>query len=92
MRMLTTDPAEVRRWADSRDARPGLTESGELVIRMPGEEDRGPVLRWDEFAGHFTAERMAFVYDELPGSHFWVIGREAEVRQFAEEPVPELLA
>lgn len=92
MRMLTTDPAEVRRWADDRGARPGITEAGDLVLWMRGEEDRGPVLRWDEFAGHFTAERMAFVYEELPGSSFWIIGREADVRQFAEEPVPELLA
>jgi hypothetical protein len=92
MRMLTTDPAEVRQWADGRGARPGLTESGDLVLWMPGEADRGPVLRWDEFAGHFTAEHMAFVFDDMPGSGFWVIGREDEVRQFAEEPVPEMLA
>jgi hypothetical protein len=88
MRRFTDDPAEVRRWADARGARPGLTAGGDLVLLLPDDaRERGTPLRWDEFAGHFTAERLGFVHDE--GSDFWLLGPEEDLRQFSGDARPE---
>lgn len=90
MRYLTHDPAEVRRWAEARGARPAISDDGFLQLAMPDHEYTAERrLSWEEFAGHFTAERLAFVYDEVRGSDFWAIGPEAEVRPFVEEAIPE---
>jgi len=90
MRYLTHDPGVARRWAEERSARPALTDDGMLVLVMPDREYTAEGrLTWEEFAGLFTAEHLAFVYDEVPGSDFWAIGPEVEVRPFAEEAIPE---
>lgn len=90
MRYLTFDPAEVRRWAENRGATPAVTEDGLLILAMPDlEYTTSTELTWEEFAGMFTAEGVAFVYDEVPGSDFWIIGPEPEVRPFVKEAIPE---
>jgi len=90
MRYLTHDPSVVRRWAEKRGARPALSDDGLLQLAMPDHEyTAANRLTWEEFAGHFTAENLAFVYDEVPGSDFWAIGPEHEVRPFVEEAIPE---
>lgn len=89
MRNLSRDPSVVRRWAEARNARPGISDDGLLQLVMPDHEYTSErLLSWEEFAGIFTAEGLAFVYDEVPGSDFWAIGPEAEVRPFAEEAIP----
>lgn len=90
MRYLTHDPSVVRRWAEERSALPAITEDGLLILAMPDREyTTANKLSWEEFAGLFTAENLAFVYDEVSGSDFWAIGSEDEVRPFTREAIPE---
>lgn len=90
MRHLSGDPGDARRWAEARNARPFVTAEGELELAMPDREyGAGEPMSWDEFAGIFTAERLVFVYDDVPGSDFFAIGPAESVRHFAETAVPE---
>lgn len=90
MRYLTHDPSVVRRWAEKRGARPAISDDGLLQLAMPDREYTAEgKLTWEEFAGIFSAEGLAFVYDEVPGSDFWAIGPEPEVRPFVAEAIPE---
>lgn len=90
MRYLTYDPAVVRHWAEERGATPAVSDDGLLMVALPDlEYTASTEISWEEFAGMFTAEKLAFIYDETPGSNFWVIGPEWEIHPFLEEAIPE---
>ncbi len=88
MRRFTTSPSEVRRWAEAHDARPALTPGGELALALPGHGRDFERITWDEFAGFFTADHLAFVYEDDATSDFFLLGDQADCRHFAEMAVP----
>lgn len=68
----TTDPNEIRRWAQSQDAAPAeiipyVFNSEPAVLRFmfggtPSARELKPIS-WDNFFAHFQAMGLAFVYE-----------------------------
>jgi hypothetical protein len=82
MLRVTQDVVELRRWAESRDAKPcrdGAT--GRIAFSFAGEVCPFPV-GWDEFEPTFCAGRSVFVYDDAPGSRRHFLGGVDEAHAF----------
>ena len=69
----TTDHLEIRRWAESRGAKPALVkdspgpyEIGVLRMHVPGSDlgPRAETLSWDAFFQKFDEEALAMVIPE----------------------------
>lgn len=67
---VTTDPDEIRRWAEARDGKParvrgtgGGDDVGLLRIKFRDDEDLEEIS-WDEFSEEFEKNNLAFLYQE----------------------------
>ena len=70
----TTDHDEIKKWAESRDAKPAQVkgterkgdDAGLLRIDFPGYSggDSLEHISWDDFFKKFDAEKLALVYQE----------------------------
>lgn len=67
----TTDPDEIRRWAEARGGRPatvsGTEEDGEEagILRIAFRENESlEIIEWEEFFEKFEEEGLAFLYQE----------------------------
>lgn len=99
MLRTTQDILELRRWAESRGARPCREEeSGRLTLVVPGE---GAVqvcdVGWEEFEPAFLTRRDVFVYDDAPGCSRCFVGSLVEAHAYvragcaaAEDAAPSL--
>jgi len=72
----TTDPEEIRRWAESRNGRPacvrgtgGANDIGMLRIDFPGFSGGETLaeISWDEFFRAFDENNLAFLYQDRTG-------------------------
>ncbi len=85
MYRTTPDVLELRRWAETRGARPCRDGAGRLVLSLPGHPS-GDEVGWDEFEPTFVTCREVFVYDEAPGSDRCFIGTAEEARAYICAP------
>ncbi|NGM67555.1 hypothetical protein G6M89_00790 [Natronolimnobius sp. AArcel1] len=65
---MTTDPDQIREWAEERDAVPVSTHGGEghghtFARRNELEQDHEEHT-WEEFSETFTTEELVFVYED----------------------------
>lgn len=64
---ITIEPQQIRKWAESRRARPVLeTESGDVpapAIRFP-EQDIGLEVSWDQWLASFEDGQWAFIWQD----------------------------
>jgi hypothetical protein len=87
MLRVTQDVVELRRWAESRGARPCRDPaSGRIALSFPDGSCTFPV-GWDEFEPAFMFSRSVFVYDEAPGSRRHFLGSEPEAHAFVTEAI-----
>ncbi len=83
MLRVTQDVLEVRRWAESRGARPCRDEaSGRLWLVFEGEVCTATAVGWDEFESLFVLGRGVFVYDASPGGRRFFVGDEPAAREY----------
>lgn len=88
MLRVTQDVVELRRWAESRGARPCRDRTtGRLALLFGGDPCAVPV-GWGEFEPAFCAGRCVFVYDEAPGSHRSFVGPAEEARAWVAAELP----
>lgn len=89
MRMLTHDPAVVRLWAESRDAKPCMDDEGALMLALPDHEYTAEArITWPQFMRLFVGRGLAFVHEDRPGSNFWLIAADEDAWPFVEEAIP----
>jgi hypothetical protein len=82
MLRVTQDVVELRRWAESRGARPcrdGAT--GRIGLSFEGAPC-SVAVGWDEFEPAFCVSRCVFVYDDAPGGRRFFVGGEDEAHAF----------
>ncbi|MGK4003956.1 hypothetical protein WMF31_15090 [Sorangium sp. So ce1036] len=72
-RKVTTDHDEIRRWAESRGAKPahaigtgGEGDVGVIRLDFPGFSGEGKLqeISWDDFFAKFDESELALVYQE----------------------------
>ncbi len=73
VRFVSVDPSFVRRWAHRRGLAPHLSSRGGIVL-IPRGAHPAASISWEEFAGVFTVEALAFSYDDGAGDERWSIG------------------
>jgi hypothetical protein len=69
---VTTDPKEIRKWAEERDGKPAQIkgtgnddDAGLLRINFPGgKEDSLEEITWDEFFEKFEEKQLALLYQD----------------------------
>jgi hypothetical protein len=89
MRLLTHDPRVVRLWAESRHAKPAMDDEGALLLALPDHEYTvESVIGWPQFERLFAHRGLAFVYEDRPGSNFWLIAADEDAWPFVEEAIP----
>jgi hypothetical protein len=82
MYRTTQDVIELRRWAETRGARPSREkETGRLRLAFPGDAG-GCDVGWDEFEPAFLTRRDVFVYDDAPGAGSCFLGPAEEAHAF----------
>jgi hypothetical protein len=87
MLRVTDDVLELRRWADTRGARPCRDQaSGRPGLVFPGTPcPAAQEVGWDEWEATFRHARSVFVYDDAPGGRRWLVGDLAAARRFVTE-------
>ncbi len=74
---LTTDHAEIQKWASARGGLPAqlLTPEAranieQLMIRWPGVKADEPleIIDWEAWFRAFDSQRLAFLYEDDPAS------------------------
>ncbi len=63
---VTTDPEEIRRWAEARGGKPAVVEGTDILrINFPGyHEAKLQDISWPEFFQKFEEKGLAFLYQE----------------------------
>jgi hypothetical protein len=84
MLRVTEDVLELRRWAETRGARPCRDEpSGRVGLVFPGVPcPASREVGWDEFEATFRAAHGVFVYDDAPGGTRFFVGDVHGARRF----------
>ena len=87
MLRVTSSLLELRRWAESRGARPCRdADTGEPRLLFAGEACGSTrEVGWDEFEPTFRARGGVFVYDDAPGGTRCFVGDVAAARRVVEE-------
>jgi hypothetical protein len=86
MLRVTQEVVEVRRWAESRGARPCREEAtGRIWLVYAGEACTAREVGWDEFEATFKVGRSVFVYDDAPAGRRFFVGDEGAARAFVGE-------
>ncbi len=74
MAKTTTDPDEIRTWAEARGGRPAKVdtkgEGGILRLDFGAPEDNLTEIGWDEFFSIFEERGLAFLYQDEGDSRF----------------------
>jgi hypothetical protein len=62
---VTTDPGEIRRWAEERGGRPARVKgTGILRIQFDESDDDLEPISWEEFFDEFERNGLALLYQE----------------------------
>lgn len=74
MSRTTTDPDEIRQWAEARGGRPAKVETkgegGILRLDFGDPEDNLTEIDWEEFFEIFEERGLAFLYQDEGDSRF----------------------
>ena len=74
MSKTTTDPDEIRQWAESRGGRPAKVETtgegGILRLDFGEPDDALTEIDWEEFFAIFEERGLAFLYQDEGDSRF----------------------
>lgn len=74
MSRTTTDPDEIRQWAETRGGRPAKVETkgegGILRLDFGDPEDNLTEIDWEEFFEIFEERGLAFLYQDEGDSRF----------------------
>lgn len=74
MSRTTTDPDEIRQWAEARGGRPAKVETkgegGILRLDFGDPDDNLTEIDWEEFFEIFEERGLAFLYQDEGDSRF----------------------
>ncbi len=74
MAQITRDHDKIRRWAEDRNGRPAMVETGSeggiLRIDFAEKDQNLEEINWDDFFAIFDDRNLAFLYEEAGDSRF----------------------
>ncbi|MBC2887484.1 hypothetical protein H7Q97_19075 [Ochrobactrum sp. CM-21-5] len=74
MAQITRDHDKIRRWAEDRNGRPAIVETGGeggiLRIDFAEKDENLEEINWDDFFVIFDNRNLAFLYEDAGDSRF----------------------
>lgn len=74
MAQITRDHDKIRRWAEDRNGRPAIVDTGNqsgiLRIDFAEKDENLEEIEWDDFFAIFDDRKLAFLYEDAGDSRF----------------------